>query len=478
MKRALLFLNLLFIFAGLLMSSCDDNLTTIGTTIQPPGDQIIVYTDTFLLKASTVLLDSIYAKTTDCLLGEMHDPVYGIIKADILCQFYCEEGFKFRHTPYNNKIDSVEILIGYFMNSNNAIIAYGDTLTPMQVTVYPINKPITRNFYTNDQPEQYCDMQNPLGCVTYTLFDFKISDSIRELTSYFPEIRVKLPVEIGQKFYEETINNPSTFSNQNNFNAFFPGIYLTNTYGSGCLFPTSGESVGMRIFYSIPNETDGAADSVISQVFRATKDVIQINRFKNSNIDQLLNENPTHTYIKSPAGVCTKLVMPTAEIAKKIDIENRIINGFTLNLKYLPEDEWAFRCAPPECLLLLPEDSVTTFFEKSSVENDITSYVSFMPTNGYLSYSSKYATSNGYSPYTRTYAFGNISGILKSHIENAPDKDLTLMLIPVHRKTYTNDNQTYYTTGISHSFQLAGVKIRTEEEYMKVVVLSSKYEGK
>ena len=489
MKRTLLFAILSGLFIGLLITSCDDDLSLVGTTVQPPGDLITVYTDTFQMKASTIRLDSIYAKTSDCLLGELYDPVYGIIKADLICQFYCEEDFQFAHTPYNNQIDSVELIIKYFTTSSGGLIVYGDTLNPMQVTVYPINKPLKRNFYTNDNPEQYCDMQNPLGSTTYTLYDMSVPDSIRNETDYYtgslfysPSVRIKLPAELGQKFYEEALNNPSTFKNQNAFNAFFPGVYITNTYGSGSLMITSGENIALALYYSVPYvNKDGETTDTLelkAQWFTFSKEVIQISRFINSNIDQLLNEYPTHTYVKSPAGVCTKLTIPTTEIAKQVDIKDRFINGFTLQLKYLPADEWSFAYSPPDFLLLIPEDSVISFFEKSSVENDMTSYVSFMPTDGSSVYTSKYATPYGYSLYTRTYSFGNISNLLKEHIENSPDKDLNLLTIPVTRKVYTSDNSSYYTTGISHSFSLSGIKIRTEEEYMKIVVLSSKYESK
>ena len=486
MKRILKLTVAFCLFTGLLLYSCDDNLTKVGTTIQPPGDLITVYSDTFLMIASTVKLDSIFAKTSDCLLGEMYDPVYGIIKADILCQFYCEDEFQFHDTPYNNKIDSVELLIFLPLNASGGLAAYGDTLTPMQVTVYPINQPLKRNFYTNDQPEKYCDMKNPLGSATYTLYDRTVSDSIRNAGEYSPFIRVKLPTEFGQKFYDETLQNPSTFSNQSSFNEFFPGIYITNTYGSGCLTKTAGEYIAIRMFYSIPyvDEEDNTLDSLAltAQWFFVSKDVIQINRFINSNIDQLLEENPTHTFVKSPAGVCTKLILPTTEISKEIDITDRFINGFSLNLKYLPEDERDFAYAPPDYLLLLPEDSVTSFFEKGNVENNTTSYISFTPYDYdyyygvFSTYSSAFETSYGYSPYNRTYSFGNISGILKAHIENSPDKDLSLLVIPVIRKS-SSYNSSYYTTDITHNFNISGVKIRTEDEFMKVVVLSSKYES-
>jgi hypothetical protein len=428
------------------------------------------------MKASTVRLDSVFAKTSECMLGEMYDPVYGHIKAEVLCQFYCEEGFTFAQTPLNGKIDSMELLIFHPLISGS-LQAYGDTLTPMELTIYPIDRPLKKNFYTNDNPENYCDMTNPLGKSSYTAYDLSISDSIRALDNYSPFIRVKLPTELGQKIYDETIQNPSSFSNQDAFNEFFPGIYISNTYGSGCLIKTVGENINMRIFYDYVHEEkdQNGNDSIIhaAQWFTVSKEVVQINRFVNSNIDQLLVDNPTHTYIKSPAAVCTKLVLPTTEISREIDINDRFINGFTLNLKYLPEDEWSFAYYPPGCLLLLPEDSVISFFEKGSVENYSTSFVSF----GYTSASS---SEFGYNPNTRTYSFGNISNLLKNHIDHSPDKDLSLYVIPITRRTsyYSTGGSSYiyYSIGISHSFNLSGVKIRTDEENMRVVVLSSKYE--
>ncbi|MDR2915779.1 MAG: DUF4270 domain-containing protein [Tannerella sp.] len=468
----------LCLFTGL-MSSCDDDLTGVGTTILPPEDLITVYTDTFQMKASTIRLDSVYAKTTDCLIGEMYDPIYGTIKADVLCQFYCEEGFEFAKTPYEGKVDSAELIIFYPYNSTGGLVAYGDTMTPLQVTVYPVNQQLKRNFYTNDNPEDYCDMQNPLGSVSYTAYDMTISDSLRKSGDYIPFIRVKLPADLGQKFYDETINNPAAFQNQNAFNEFFPGIYITNTYGSGCLIKTAGENIAMRMFYNYAELDSAGQDSLVlaAQWFYGSKDVVQINRFINSNIDQLLVDNPTHTYIKSPAGVCTKLVLPTTEISQALDINDRFINGFTLDLKYLPADEWNYAYSPPGYLLLLPEDSVTSFFEKGSVENSATSFISYMATDGTKSYTSSNGTYRGYSSYTRTYSFGNISTLLRTHIEKSPDKDLSLLVLPVDRR-WTQSSDTYYTAALFNSFSLSGVKIRTGEDYMKVVVLSSKFENK
>ncbi|MDR3251096.1 MAG: DUF4270 domain-containing protein, partial [Tannerella sp.] len=390
----------------------------VGTTVQPPEDLITVYSDTFQMKASTIRLDSVYAKSTNCLLGEMYDPVYGTVKADFICQFYCEEGFKFPRTPYGGRIDSVELLVFYEYAS-----CFGDTLTPMQVTVYPIDKPLKKNFYTNDNPESYSDMNHPLGATSYTVRDLSVSDSIRNLDSYTPFIRVKMPVALGQKIYDETVNNPSSFDTQSSFNEFFPGVYITTTFGSGSIIMSQGENVSMRMFYNYAETDSEGQDSLVlaAQWFTVSKEVTQINRFSNSLLDDLLVENATHTYIKAPSGVCTRLVLPTKEISQNVDIQDRFINNFTLNLKYLPEEERSFAYTPPVHLLLLPEDSVKAFFEGGKIEDSRTSFLSF---DG----SSSSTSSLGYSSSGRTYYFGNISTLLKTHINNSPDKDLSLLV--------------------------------------------------
>ena len=472
------------LFVCMLLGACDDNLTPVGTTVQPPGDLITVYTDTFLMTASTVKLDSIFAKTTTCMVGEIYDPVYGLMKSDFLCQFYCEEGYQFPRTPHNGAIDSIHLIMIYSYNSNNGVSAFGDTLTPMQATAYLIDRPLKRNFYTNDDPALYCDMQNPLGSITYTAYDMSVPDSVREAydsegySTYYPYLRIKLPVEFGQKIYDETILNPSSFESQSAFNQFFPGIYLTTTYGSGCLLLTQGENVYVEIYYHEVEKGSEGQDTVLHYAtgFKSSKDVFQINRFQNSHIDQLLEPQPDYTYIKAPAGVYTRLVIPATEISKKLDVNDRYINGFSLSLKYLPEDERNFAYSPPSFLLLLPEDSIITFFENIKVEDNLTSFVSFMydATSGYTS---TQASPYGYNPSTRTFSFGNISALLKAHIENSPDEDLRLLVIPVYRETTTYSSM-YYTMGITHTLIPAGLKIRTDGDLMKIVVLSSKFEDR
>ena len=113
-------IKLLILGLGLgasILAGCNDDFSSIGTSIQPGDDTIAVYMDTFQIQATTVQLDSIYARSTSAQLGELYDPLYGNLVSDYMCQFYCPSDFQFAHTPYEGKIDSVEFNI-YYNGSN------------------------------------------------------------------------------------------------------------------------------------------------------------------------------------------------------------------------------------------------------------------------------------------------------------------------------------------------------------------------
>ena len=436
-----------------ILGGCNDELSEVGSSIQPDGDKSFVYVDSFQLSAKTVLMDSVYARTTSGLLGEIYDPLYGNIKSDYLCQFYCPENYQFQNTPLNGVIDSMDLRIFYSS-------WVGDSLTPMQVTVYPITTVPERNFYTNVDPEKYCDMQTVLGQKMYTAYDVTISDSVRNgltSTTYTPVVRVKLPTEIGQDFYNETVNNPSSFENQDAFNQYFPGLYITNTFGSGNLLTVYQTS--FFIYYRYTVEGSAGQDSIVNgrEQFNVTREVIQLNHVANANLEPLLLPDEKYTYMRTPAGVYTELTLPITEI--KETVGSRFLNNLPLTLHAMPQENWDYAFEPPSYLLLLPTDSVKGFFEQNKVENNETAFLSGI-----------------YDSSTRTYTFGNISNLIKYQLENAPDEDLQVSVIPVSRETQSNSySGTEYTVTLSNYMLPSGVKIVKDNDYMKVGLTTSEY---
>lgn len=443
-----------------ILSGCNDDLTQVGTSIQPENDRPIVYADTFYMKAQTLLTDSVYARTTYGSLGEIYDPLYGNLKSDFMCQFYSPENFRFKQTPLEGRIDSVEFTILYGRTWT------GDSLTPMRAQLYEVTTPLTRDFYTNIDPEQYCNMQKLLGTQMYTARDLaNVSDSLwsakdqnGDLT-YRPNINIRMPQEVGQRFYDATIHTPEVFNNQNSFNEFFPGIYVTNTYGTGNIINVEGSM--MTIYYKYMTKGYTGQDSIgkTSEMFSATSEVIQLNRFKNTDMSHLLEPNDSIAYLKSPAGVYTQLTIPAQDIAPII--KGRIVSNVALSLKALPQENWKYAFQAPSNILILPKDSMDGFFKSNSVENNITSY------------RGEYVSS------TRTYTFGNIARLLRTHIENSPDEDLVINVVPVERRVGFTTNYygqtTPYTVAIENYLKPSGVKLRIDKEAMEMRIVTIEY---
>ena len=96
----------------------------------------------------------------------------------------------------------------------------GDSLAPMRAQIYLVDKELERDFYTNFDPLEYCDMQNSLGMQTYTAYDNSVPDSIRNATdsngdrTFIPTVTIRMPKEFGQKFYDESIKNPRIVYNK------------------------------------------------------------------------------------------------------------------------------------------------------------------------------------------------------------------------------------------------------------------------
>jgi len=447
-----------------ILSGCDDGMSMVGKMLIPDSDKVTVYTDTFQIRATTVKRDSLFAKTTNGLVGEYFDPLYGKLKSDYLCQFYCMDDFKFYKTPDGNKIDSIYVTLDYVEH-----MVIGNPNIPMKVQVYAVNKPLDRVFFTNVDPADYCDLSNELGSLVFTATGGTVlATDISQTgdTLYLRRLEVRLPYALGQKIYDETVNNPASFKNQQAFNKFFPGLYITTGYGSGCLLEIVNTTI--HVDYQYTEIAANGSDSLVydKEQFITTREVIQLNRFENSDTEQLLAENENYTYVKTPAGIYTRFVLPATEI--KPIIEGRIVNTMIFNIKYMPNENWPFSLSPPPYLLLMPEDSLSVFFQNRNIDNNYTTYISSTE-------SGASGSSSGYSSTARTYYFHNIANLLMYHFSTTPDEDLRLLVVPVSRKTASNQNYGYYTTEINNYLAPSGVKLRKDKDLMKITVVSSKY---
>ena len=94
--------------------------------------------------------------------------------------------------------------------------------------------------------------------------------------------------------------------------------------------------------------------------FAATEEVIQANRFENTNLDKLLSDKSA-TYLKSPAGIFTIATLPTEEINF-----NDTINSAKLTfVRYNDKVDNKFKLEIPNKILLVRyDDYINGYFEK------------------------------------------------------------------------------------------------------------------
>ncbi|MDR0768484.1 MAG: DUF4270 domain-containing protein [Dysgonamonadaceae bacterium] len=435
MKTEIFFLSLLTSFIYL---SCEDSFVSeIGTGIMPDEDNIDVFDTVIPITLQTVEVDSIYAKTINGSLGEYYDPTFGSLNAGFACQFYPSVGFDNIQNLVDNQVDSIFLDIYYSY--------IGDSLTPMELTVYPIDKPLEKNYYTSVDPERFVDMTTIIKKYSYT------ADSSGLLS-------IPMPVEWAQRYIDSIRLDPTLDRDKDRFIEMFPGLYFKSTYGSGRMLYV--ENTSLAIKYRT-NEQGKSSASVDSAYWAVTKEIIQINSYKNTN-PTINDGNNSTVYIKSPVGMFTEITVPIPKIVEKIG--KKKFNSVKLILNAYPKNEWDYSLDFPGLytylqtssgvatnLLLIPSDSTKNFFEQQRVADNVTSYTTTFTSSDY------------------TYTFNNISNLIQYAIDNNPADSLKLLLIPV-RTNYTYDSTNGfvdYTT--AYDLHLSGVALKSKDQTIRII---------
>lgn len=432
------------VFTFFIFTSCDDDLNDIGESIQPPSDTISVAVDTISLQARTVSLDSIYARTTNGVLGQYEDETFGSIKSDYLCQFYYDNkiGFKdsFKH------IDSVQFVIDYTSYT-------GDSLAIMGLSLYQVTSPLTQDFYTNINPANYSNLKISLAQQAYSVSGSKrISSSSSAVQR---QIVADLGIDFGQKLQKAIANK--TVTDNDSFNKFFPGVYVTTNFGSGSLIKVSYSSIDT--YYTYTYLKDGVQrDSTAVLSLTVTNEVIQMNHIQNENPQSLFVEGTDATYLKTPAGVYTEVTFPIAEIAQHMKDKNMTrINSAQFSLVGYTEKESDDNngLPHPSQILLVNKDSIDSFFKQPRpIYDGVTTF-----------YAVRDASSN-------VYSFSNITPLINEYKNKNIDK-VVYYVVPV--EVVYDPVSTNAPLRLSNYMMPGSAVFRNDAKNMKLDLVYSKF---
>lgn len=369
--------------------SCDDTTGGVGIGVLPPSDQLNVRTKPFDFKTESVVPERVFAKTSTGYIGQFTDPDFGYYKTSFLTQLNCIPNFNFEevYNPNKNykkgeylkvdnkiKLTQLELLYSEF---------FGDSVAPARMSIYELNALLDKNHYTDINPELYYSENDLLAQRVYTAVDLSLPASERKVNGYY-KLVIDLPNEVGQGIYDKYIQSPTSFKDSETFiKDVFKGIYIDSDYGDGTILYV--DQISLNLVYDayqvdtlnqLVQKKDASSDSIFERyrAFAATKEIIQANRFDNSaKITEKANEKDW-TYIKSPAGIFTRVTLPIQQIAD--ELSNDTINGVKLVFDaYKQEGDGQFSMSAPERLLLIREKDVKSFFEENKLRDNITSYI-------------------------------------------------------------------------------------------------------
>lgn len=447
-----------FVFAA-----CNDNASKVGFTTQPKDEVLTAKADTFLLSAQTVEVPSIYSRSTYTLLGQLSDPLFGDLRSSYVTRLRHAPGFKFAHEPEGKKIDSAFVEISY---SSWA----GDSTLWAKASIYEVTKPLPDSHYSGDI-RSYLQGAKHLGSGSY-----KAENKTGDHFIYIPVDKA-----IGQRFYDASVQHPEYFESQKAFEEnLLRGIYVESSTGSGCMLSVYSTALLIYYTYTVNGKTaDGKADSVIhrraSYRFANTNQLYLSQQFDHANRDELLKPNSKYSFITSPLGLATELTLTKEDLNRVVRSgwspkTKRLFNEAKLTLPVdIPADGRTV-LQPPKYLLLLPADSVKTFFETGQLHLT-------QPDVAFLS--------SEYSILSREYNFSNISKLITQHIENHKSQTsssieikqpLRLLLVPVSLEGGKSGSSSSDVTGVAHYLFPSGVRIKLDNGKIRLGIVHTTYE--
>lgn len=354
MKFKLFFLTILI---SVFTISCTDDVTDMGSGIQPAGDKISVYADAFYLSSENYFVDNFTSKPDSFLLGTYYDEKFGTTEADIFAQLQPPLGFKY---PAGAKADSAKIFISYYT-------WFGYQYSPMEVSIYEMNKGTfnyTQAYKSDINIEDYCDKSLLLGKRIFSPKDavLKRGDST--------SVSFKLNGDFIKRFSTQF---DSLYTKNFNFLNSFKGLYITTDFGSASMLYIN--QIDLRYYFSYKYATGNGTDSTTVNTYvtyPTNSEVRQVNRVYHPDkelVRQKLEARPTVTFVSSPSNVYTRVKLPLRSMREKMNVSGKKLTMNSAIARFYVEDfdEDTVDHKIVSNLMIIKEDSMEVFFKSRKI---------------------------------------------------------------------------------------------------------------
>ena len=437
--RKFLFVSIIAAVWTVCFNSCTDD--TIGTSISDIQSAII-QDSSFVLTGKTVRNSHLRSRSSIQLLGNINAQGYGTLSSDVVAQFMPTTTIDTVGVHGGDQwIDSCFITMRVAMGDFT-----GDSLTPMRLSVYELNQPLPSPIYTDFNPSGYYNTGDLMGSVTYSANQM-VRDTLvttTGATSIYYEINVPVSVDYARAIFNQYKINPATFETPAEFAEFFPGIYITNSYGQGRVmnFYDIEFVTYYRKYEKRSDDTDTIYPGTKQSYMAVTPEVLY-----NNNID-LEPDDAVRAMVEAgdaivmgPAGYEVEVDFPIQDIINNFKAGSKDGLGVVNNLAMeLPVEKVPnkYDIAPPKYLLMVKKSYRDEFFDKDTLTNDKDAF---------------YAE---YDASTSSYIFGGMRDylldVMKKNGGDVSEKDVKFVIMPIDVTKFTNTTSySYYYSSSSTS---------------------------
>lgn len=458
-KLSGIFLILAF-FAGL--TACEDDTSTIGSSIA--GGEVNITMDTFYfnLEAKAIRIENFDSKTGNLMIGNLQSDIYGKLNCSFVTRLMCASSLGVEDSLFMpSRVDSCKLILGA---ERSAIT--GDSLAPQKLAVYKLIKQLPSDINNTFDPQGYYEPSSLLAERSYTVSEVSSKDSTFYNSSYV-DISVDLPVEFGREVFEKYASDPEIFQwPQTMAQNFLPGLYVKPTFGNGCV--ANIHSVYVAIFYhslqeSSKVEENGDTIMTVTHLnhmavpFTVSPEVLSSNNISYlpaQNIIDNNNLNNGQVVITTPGGYIARYEFPAYPLIERYKEQNTHLSTVNDLILFIPAEEFEEESGigVAQNLLMIKSTEYENFFKQNKTPDNLTSFTGV------------------YDPARKQYYFTTMRSYFLDLLskETISPEDLEFTLVPIEIETetvssYYGEGTTYVTKCVPYTSKPTMTLLKTDE---------------
>lgn len=426
-----------FATVSLLFTACEDETSGIGNSISSSEITISIDSIYYNLDARTIEAPAFESRSYYGLLGSVSVPEYGDLQCSYVTQFLPSETLNIPDTIKSNDIDSVKMIL-----TVPKTYLTGDSLAPQQMSVYRLTKQLPEDISSSFNPEGYYNPTDPMVRKSYTLSGYTYNDSTF-VNSRNVKINARLPQELGVELFEKYQKSPEIFVWPEKFAEYWPGVYVTPSFGKGCIAPV--QSTGVYLYFPktiVSKETDdnGETQLVYTQVADSicvlsnapeVLSNVNISYKPSDNLRRMISEG--RNIVTTPGGFTVSFNFPVKEILKEYWAEEYDLGVINNMIFSLPASliRNAYGLGMPPALLMVKTSDLNSYFADGKLPDNKNSFYSIFSSED--------------NSYTFSSMRDYIVALKEKGESNITEEDTNFTLIPVN---VTTEDYTDPSTGI------------------------------